>query len=896
MAIASDVKQLFNYLQKNNLLTDQIVKDLQNADYCSKELSAGKYPVLLKLDDTRSHQEQRKFGTPQARYYDPETYSLTFKDQKYLFSSQLFEEQRKRYYSWLNRSFGLNPVRIISGPKTELITNIRTLIAKGFKSEILKENDYYYIKNKNVFESFKSLKVAKAVLETAYQGFLDSKSTFQNYLSSLPKKSREYELFEIIGKVVAHFDLHGFNKSVWNLNEDKRTLARIGVRQNDWVRYLINYKISQNDAFLMKPGSVKNTIRYIESPNLNFTILSDNQREAFSKLILGIEFDPDTFSSELTELLRDVEIPVNNPLNRNVYISHCLYHESILELWEEVEPKGYWVLGAWWGGDTEEKDQSRRFIEQSIWENGFEESSGDPSLKVVQKIKEGDFVALKSSYPSKDANGNKISCLMIKAIGEVVSNDGDGINLAVTWEKQEHKVFGLSYMKTAEAVKEKDIEAIFRLNNSVKGEEMSQRCIDKPRNVIFFGPPGTGKTHKLMNEIAHEFIGESLSIESKMAEVFEDFPLWKVIACTLIDAGKPLSVKEIMEHEFVIIKSKLVGTKTFKESIWGKLQSKTILESKTVNTKNRSAPYVFDKNENSEWKLAGDWKEELSDEIKLVQEMRQGEKLTGSFKRFEFVTFHPSFSYEDFMEGIKPILDEESDNGLQYTLVNGIFKRMCLRAAEDPKNNYAIFIDEINRGNIPSIFGELITLIEEDKRGRVSTVLPYSKIEFTVPKNLFIYGTMNTADKSVEALDLALRRRFIFEELEPRLEAIDCEFEPELIKNLFKTLNTRVEALLGKDFRIGHSYFMKEQIKDINGLRIVFENKIIPLLKEYFYEDWEKLSMVLGRKFVAKVNSGKIKFAKGYSDVPEEYQEKSIYRISDSKDWDLSTFKSIYED
>ena len=364
--------------------------------------------------------------------------------------------------------------------------------------------------------------------------------------------------------------------------------------------------------------------------------------------------------------------------------------------------------------------------------------------------------------------------------------------------------------------------------------------------------------------------------------------------------------------------------------------------------------------------------------------------------QIEFVTFHQSMSYEDFVEGIKPQEPEETNGSISYKVEDGIFKEICTRAKqqlitsenfeiayqklldtisehkgkflfstlERSKNftvyenskgnlrfhantdkaypgvirkevikhyletgeckdwpsyvktignyfvkrlnykketqnqtqNYVLIIDEINRGNVSAIFGELITLLEEDKRSgdteSITLTLPYSKEPFSVPANLYIIGTMNTADRSVEALDTALRRRFHFTEMMPdssKIKQNDEDWEklegPEnqkfSLSGLLNTINKRIEVLLDKDHTIGHSYFIK--LNGIPGLQSAFKNKILPLLQEYFYGDYGKISLIVGKGFcdgkaVSEQPENRKLFAESNYDI-SGYDEKMLYEI-----------------
>ena len=215
-------------------------------------------------------------------------------------------------------------------------------------------------------------------------------------------------------------------------------------------------------------------------------------------------------------------------------------------------------------------------------------------------------------------------------------------------------------------------------------------------------------------------------------------------------------------------------------------------------------------------------------------------------------TFHPSYGYEDFIEGFRP---ETADGSLVFSVQDGIFKTVCRSASDDPRGRYFLIIDEINRGDIPRIFGELLTLLDKPKRGS-SILLPLSGDSFAVPENVFVVGTMNTADRSIALLDTALRRRFGFIELMPDPATLgDTVIEGIALRPWLTALNQRITAHVGRDGRnlqIGHSYFMSagRPIQEFRHLARVLQEDVLPLLEEYCYEDWEALERILGSGLV----------------------------------------------
>lgn len=437
----------------------------------------------------------------------------------------------------------------------------------------------------------------------------------------------------------------------------------------------------------------------------------------------------------------------------------------------------------------------------------------------------------------------------------------------------------------------------------------------KPRNLILYGPPGTGKTWRLQ-QMFDAYTDQAADIDRSawLQQLVAPFGWRAVIAVALAGIGTPSKAGAVEAHELIEAKARQrQRDRHIRSAVWGYMQSHTSPDCEHVNVADKRPPYVFTKDAASNWSLLPQWQEIDPEAAELFAAWQAGQQdMGGPLRRYRVVTFHPSYSYEDFVIGLRPVTQDGS-NATAFRMVDGVFKQICADARANPVKRHALFIDEINRANIAKVFGELITLIEVDKRARydesgarvagMEVQLPGTGGEegnderFGVPENLDIIGTMNTADRSIALLDIALRRRFEFEEIPPEYGVLDRRVEGVDLGRMLRAINDRIEFLADRDRRIGHAYFTR--VASLDDLRASFRRQVIPLLQEFFFDDWGRIALVLSARngrsaFVRReiLDGGKL-----FGNASEVQQsERFRHEVTAESDWTAEAFQSIYED
>lgn len=447
-----------------------------------------------------------------------------------------------------------------------------------------------------------------------------------------------------------------------------------------------------------------------------------------------------------------------------------------------------WFVGAC-GYDSSGKwtDFSDTYVSEGRWENRYD----DKFLEEVKQMAVGDRIAIKAAYTKKkdlpfDNAGKTVGVMSIKAIGIITGNANDGKNVSVDWVRIDpiREWYGAGVLRQT-------------LHKIVADEGYIRKALI---DFTFLNVP---QDYSICEEQYKDDVPED-----SIPDGTEEESNYPNIKLSCLDVKRSPRTTKVHPLNCIIYGAPGTGkTYATAEYALAIIEERPVDKTRKTFTQRRA---VMDK---------------------YNEFVRKGQVV--------FTTFHQSYGYEEFIQGLRP--DTKSEH-MSFITSDGVFKRIADAALVDKDNNYLIIIDEINRANISKVFGELITLIEDDKRwGEVNETCAtlQSGDVFAVPNNLYIVGTMNSADKSISLIDAALRRRFEFFEQYPDADLID----DAVLKSVFNKINIFLaDSLESSDLLVGHSYFMNKTEADLCA---ILNNSIIPLLYEYYYDNKKKVISVL---------------------------------------------------
>ncbi|MDI1355736.1 MAG: AAA family ATPase [bacterium] len=924
---------------------------------------------------------------------------------------------------------------------------INNILEQPDCQNVINSPDFYFEKGQDALNKWLNLNVNDALKSE----LIALSTDYEKLQKEATTKQEIRDVLDLLFEIISYCDVKAKNKHMYNQYSDKRTLAEASVRMGNWMEGIIRFKFNHDP---LSAGSIRNAFNYLLDPQNNTTVLSENHRAVISTNLFKKEYNANTFIDDLKQYFQPFGLNVENQDNYTELLAILIYavgnewkeevvglmasdgtgwqDEHIEEMsgfdsciiWNSKRPSGTintlkflrnivneggsFPLYYSSGGNVNYKADIIDFAEKQddldkkqwdkkqnilYYHDKFEDYKDSKksasivflanSIEKINPISVSEFKFYKeydaprqdnlSPIKSEPQTITKISTVMskkysiaefekmfkeylIKVIPKSASNylsaaptlNRIGVRLELIqesfYEIQDPSSFVNFYnnLKTDAEYLEKNKTGHHMYSSSLKKykkfiEELSgeEAVSENPNNLtmslnqILFGPPGTGKTYNSINK-AITIINPSFDLTQERKLVKDEFDRLirngQIVFTTFhqsmsyedfIEGIKPLEPKQ--EGQPVIYKVVNGILKKFCNQIKSS-EKLTNTGNETATVANFEELYaaflkrlteIISKLEEGDFHIFPSRRSN----VKLLKLEGEGISTSGeSANTIETITkdklkrIYDKFQSPDDITNINEQLRKEVGTDIGWTTnyyavfkaIKDFEKSITTTTIEHkvvaPKN-YVLIIDEINRGNVSQIFGELITLIEDDKRlGKpeaLEATLAYSKERFGIPPNLYLVGTMNTADRSVEALDTALRRRFTFEEIPPKYDLAELQYDyaDSVAFEILKTINNRIEKLIDKDHLIGHSYFILKDEEDAEEKLInSFYKNIIPLLQEYFFGDFGKIGLVLGKGFLELKNWDEKtdSFAAFDHESSNDFDSREVYKIVDYRDKNLN--------
>ncbi len=722
------------------------------------------------------------------------------------------------------------------------VTKLRAFASNDFLQEkgkfyekVIFADKFYFEEIKPLWKDFLTFEIDNigGFIEEIKKAWSTLKGSYKSIqLQAYFEDEDKSSIIQLLNKIIAIIDKNAAKKKELNPYDDKRVIASSNVKQDAWIYGLLNYKDNKTPS-----SSINNAISYIENPNNNMSIFSKEHRALISKNILKATYNKESFVSGLKQYFNENEVYIKTECqeNQTLLMTKLLYHR-LKDKWKD-------------SADTPTIDV----------EDDTEYSSNQPLNQILYGPPGTGKTYSTVNYALDILDATDEQKQSINSIGKLKEEFGSQVEFVTFHQSFSYEDFveGLKANTDGEKLTYDVEDGVFKeicKNATNKEYEVSNLSIDANTTVWKISLYGAGDSPLKRscfnnNEIR---IGwpTVLDLESD--------------AYNNLGANNKKTLKyfqnEINEQDIVV-----------------SLHNNKSIDGVAVVT----GDYERDADANSEYprKRTVKW---------LWHDIKKPIDIT---KLNNGIILSERSVYELYRVNATDLIQFLIDQRLLPLDIN--------KKSDANKKPHVLIIDEINRGNISRIFGELITLIEPSKRAgaeeEISVKLPYSKEDFSVPNNLHIIGTMNTADRSLTLIDTALRRRFDFVEMlpNPELPEISTNCEGVDLQAVLKIINQRIEVLYDREHTIGHSFLMN--VDSLEELQNTFKNKILPLLEEYFYDDWQKIKTVLADNndsFYKQTEQNDNLF----TGMEVDYnQEQKIYNRQNCGELEVQDFIQIYQ-